>query len=673
MMHVIRVGLMLLVSGVSMLHAASALIKAASEGNNRAIVSALKGGEKINECDSNGWTPLAWAVYYRQLSSVQLLLQKGADPNIQTTGFKKYIYKGSTPLMIAAKDDQWEIMNALIAAGAKADFKDSQGEDAESLARKKRYQGALRALGIKIAKTPALDRMLADIEGGKDINALGKEGWTILHWAAYEGDYLTAEELLQKGMKPDIPASSAYARSETGATPLIVAAQSNQYQVIDVLLRANANRQCKDSAGRTAEDYILEDESWGSQDVMLDRSPLKGRYSNLAVELSCNTEKDTKQQAADLAMIREKTVSILKQTALFERVDNGKEWANSKDGGLQLSVQFSQLEIDPKVKSPSCRMTIRCVEAVTGKVEREQRIVLTTNFWEGELSDRIDRFIDGVASFISDYIILVTGRIQPISVDESCVDLDKSAIEARVELLASTEMPVYTDQYNRAPVIYTPKLSFRNLRLWSWIDAFPSPYPVNVQGFKLSMLQKQKLAIWPIMRLDFDNCTKTSVISNAGSEAKALTALSGKFSNTLIRLGSPESLSEEQVIKMLEGDSLRTWLYPKRILPGSGSLLLSNLQLAPDFKTLCRQGGLQGIKYAVVPHRMQALRVVGTGGGEMTYSLLSLSVIDLEKRQTIWNGSFNASVKSTWQQERALKQNEDALLLALEKAIKADE
>jgi ankyrin repeat protein len=61
--------------------------------------------------------------------AVELLLQRGADANVQGT------LEGFTPLMTAAAEGLVEVVRLLLAAGADRDLEDKDGDTALSFAR----------------------------------------------------------------------------------------------------------------------------------------------------------------------------------------------------------------------------------------------------------------------------------------------------------------------------------------------------------------------------------------------------------------------------------------------------------------------------------------------------------------------------------------------------------
>jgi phosphoribosylglycinamide formyltransferase-1 len=80
----------------------------------------------INRCNENGWTPLIVACHNGCLSTVKLLLDYGADPNICGS-------KGTTPLMYAKtpllhkKNVKYDILKILLDNGADPNKKDYKG------------------------------------------------------------------------------------------------------------------------------------------------------------------------------------------------------------------------------------------------------------------------------------------------------------------------------------------------------------------------------------------------------------------------------------------------------------------------------------------------------------------------------------------------------------------
>jgi ankyrin repeat protein len=81
------------------------------DADAKALEELLDGGALVNAQDSKGSTPLVAAVAKGNLSSVQLLLARGADTTIATNA-------GCTPLVLATMNGRRNIGACLIEAGA---------------------------------------------------------------------------------------------------------------------------------------------------------------------------------------------------------------------------------------------------------------------------------------------------------------------------------------------------------------------------------------------------------------------------------------------------------------------------------------------------------------------------------------------------------------------------
>jgi len=182
-----------------------------------------------------------WATYEQNASTVAWLLHMGVDPNVQTTDTKKGIPKGTTPLMLAARQNDSETATLLLMKGAKADLKDATGKTAESHARAADSAEVLRAMGFKVFSCRRLDDLIAGVAAGADANALDGEGWTPLMWAAYYQDKDACSVLLAKGADPNIRSGRRLGKLEKGSTALMVASYGSSAELVDLLLRYKAD------------------------------------------------------------------------------------------------------------------------------------------------------------------------------------------------------------------------------------------------------------------------------------------------------------------------------------------------------------------------------------------------------------------------------------------------
>jgi len=107
---------------------------AASVGNLVDVKSILAGGTDINVRDEHGCTPLIWAISGGQSQMALFLIKEGADVNraclSPRTGAKLY-----TPLCVAARSGDADVVNALLDKGAAVDFEGVGGQPVHWAAR----------------------------------------------------------------------------------------------------------------------------------------------------------------------------------------------------------------------------------------------------------------------------------------------------------------------------------------------------------------------------------------------------------------------------------------------------------------------------------------------------------------------------------------------------------
>ena len=112
------------------LNAGTTLSKAAISGDLAKVKACIDGGEKVDEVDKWGMTPLIWAVYYKYLPVVQYLLDQKADPNIQSKGSYRSIPKQATALSVAAYYGLEEHASLLLKHGANSELVDNNNKKA---------------------------------------------------------------------------------------------------------------------------------------------------------------------------------------------------------------------------------------------------------------------------------------------------------------------------------------------------------------------------------------------------------------------------------------------------------------------------------------------------------------------------------------------------------------
>jgi ankyrin repeat protein len=208
-----------------------------------------------------------------QLEVVDLLLDRGADPNHRVTGELTLYFGGSTPLQSAVQSRDVRVVELLLERGAEAhvdhaafeiviNFGDiamaqlllDHGADPNVLPPEDTPIFAnVRERQVLIPpKDLASDRIDATAQRF-DCELAGPDH--LLHWALFgfgvakpEDRLEIAKLLLEHGADPN-------ARNINGTTPLMESARLQRHALIMMLLEAGADAGAADRCGRTAEDY----------------------------------------------------------------------------------------------------------------------------------------------------------------------------------------------------------------------------------------------------------------------------------------------------------------------------------------------------------------------------------------------------------------------------------
>ncbi|MBW2279071.1 MAG: ankyrin repeat domain-containing protein, partial [Deltaproteobacteria bacterium] len=177
-----------------------ALGLAARGGLDRFVTLLLDRGMSPDGGDSWGYTPLHSAAKYNHVSTIELLLKRGAKPSVNATN------DGFTPLHLAVIDRRLEAVKILIATKADLEARDDRGRTAlhwGPFAYAPQPKHMYAKLGephdtVWVDPGPAVViEMLLD--AGAKIDARDKGGNTPLHAATNIGSVRGVEMLLKRG------------------------------------------------------------------------------------------------------------------------------------------------------------------------------------------------------------------------------------------------------------------------------------------------------------------------------------------------------------------------------------------------------------------------------------------------------------------------------------------
>jgi uncharacterized protein len=242
------------------------LMVAAKRGNLETVRALLSGGANPNAQEASaGQTALMWALSDHQTAVVEELVKRGADVELASKS-------GFTPLMFAAQQGDADSGRILIRAGAKP----NEAQPKSGLT------PLLIASAMGNAK--AVDLLL---DNGANPNAVDTNGYAPLHKAVRDSDYgmdverkdailAIVKSLLKHGADPNLRiaqdkskaaaeikagANAFYGKRTAvtvteivlqGATPLVLAAEVNNLDVIKALVETEADPNIPTESGTTA-------------------------------------------------------------------------------------------------------------------------------------------------------------------------------------------------------------------------------------------------------------------------------------------------------------------------------------------------------------------------------------------------------------------------------------
>ncbi|KAK4046849.1 palmitoyltransferase akr1 [Microbotryomycetes sp. JL221] len=184
-----------------------------------------------NDRDSQAITALHWSAINDHVLASKLLLERGADVDAIGGDLQ------ATPLHWAARNGHVNSVHLLLKHNADPTLLDSQSFNALHLA-------------VHSSSAFLLTYMLFTLQPIA-VDSADLEGHTGLHWACYQGDFISVELLLKAGASVTRP-------DNAGLTPLHWAAVKGSSSCISKLVEAGADIHARDKQGKTAQDMATE-------------------------------------------------------------------------------------------------------------------------------------------------------------------------------------------------------------------------------------------------------------------------------------------------------------------------------------------------------------------------------------------------------------------------------
>lgn len=182
--------------------------------------------------DQDGYTALSRAVGLAMTDYVKVLIEAGADVNRKppprktprSTHQDHPLHRAVKNLTMGHAEDpgRLEIMELLVAAGAKVDARNAQGET---------------ALFITASDEQLLPVSLRLLEAGANPKVFAKNGRNVLHEATYNNHNLLVDELLKRDCDPGLPVKKNHSRIKKGMTALDIAKMYEFTELETVLSR----------------------------------------------------------------------------------------------------------------------------------------------------------------------------------------------------------------------------------------------------------------------------------------------------------------------------------------------------------------------------------------------------------------------------------------------------
>ncbi|XP_061288338.1 ankyrin repeat and SOCS box protein 3 isoform X3 [Bos javanicus] len=192
---------------------------AAREGNVKVLRKLLKKGRSIDVADNRGWMPIHEASYHNSVECLRMLIRADSSENY----IKTKTFEGFCALHLAASQGHWKIIQILLEAGADPNATTLEETTPLFLAVENGQIDVLRLLL----------RYGANVNGSHSMC-----GWNALHQASFQGNAEIIKLLLKKGANKEC-------QDDFGITPLFVAAQYGKLESLSILISSGADVNCQ--------------------------------------------------------------------------------------------------------------------------------------------------------------------------------------------------------------------------------------------------------------------------------------------------------------------------------------------------------------------------------------------------------------------------------------------
>ncbi len=264
--------------GEALRRAAGSAMFGVSEADLNGVVNVLLAQSvEVNSKDDEGWTALLNAAHWKRALLLQTLLDAGADVNAKCS-CSGYLSGGWTALMIATRNADMDMVNILLSRGADPNLSNNDGKTALIIAVEEKIENMVRVLLDKGANVNAKDNdgrtalmwsswwgkpdaMRILLGKGADVNAKSGDGGTALMWAAMHSDSESIKVLLDAG-------ADLHAKSTAGRTALMLAVREGRSEQVRSLLLRGAKINDEDASGKTVLDYAEESEKPMGKEVL---------------------------------------------------------------------------------------------------------------------------------------------------------------------------------------------------------------------------------------------------------------------------------------------------------------------------------------------------------------------------------------------------------------------